>query len=611
MPAPVATQIPKLNTAVDFGSLAISLTERDTLILSRVNGISSLADLSKGLRISIAELTEIIARLAAHDLIRFDDAAFVDQLLARKRPAKKAAPPAERAAKASVPQEADEPVVDARTSRVLRQGDWTVDTVARVVAQFYAEHATGVLSIRYDPNHSKNLFFENGRLIQVTSRPFDPGQCLGRVLQRIGKLRQQDVVESLVRRKQTDNLQGRILVEMNVISPKELEDVLARQAELKLRDIFTLWQEGVWDFRAVESFGPELARVDLDLPRLLYSLIWKYYDFDTREDETGRGMRAKVIGADHRAVFAIEDISDNPHVSKAWHEVMDKDTPFQRLEVIARMKSDTLDRFVRTLSLLGLAVILDRPRAGDASGRIKLLRDRLTQALQSNHFDILGIHWNATTRDIQRAYEKAGEEREKALRGAETSEERDLIERFFERQEKAFDELQHRKRRYEYRVKTFGESFVLTHIELHRQKAESLLFTKEDYLKAAVEFENAIEIDPDNADFYAEYGLARFLASYPSKSDGVRQARRSLSRSLNMAPETEMPHLCAGIVALKIKDPKAAAICFQRVQAINAANALAGYYLHEIETGKPSEDDLDRATKTFLTERDRRLRRGA
>ncbi len=135
------------------------------------------------------------------------------------------------------------------------------DRFFSLVNRIHHERRTGVLRVSNN-QVAKNIYFLKGNLIDVRSEPFQPSECLGRVLQRAGKLDQNAVVESLRRKKAHGTLQGQELVKMGLMSPGFIDEALRAQIEVKLYDIME-WDSGQMVFTERELYwGMDLNRRD-------------------------------------------------------------------------------------------------------------------------------------------------------------------------------------------------------------------------------------------------------------------------------------------------------------------------------------------------------------
>jgi uncharacterized protein DUF4388 len=124
--------------------------------------------------------------------------------------------------------------------------------------------ATGILSV-VSGTTRKALYVRSGRVVFASSNL--PNDRLGEVLIREGKISVEQY-ESSVKAISRGKRQGKVLVEMGALSPKDLWEGVQHQVQEIVYSIF-LWEEGQFHFE--ESMLPEKERitVDLDITELI------------------------------------------------------------------------------------------------------------------------------------------------------------------------------------------------------------------------------------------------------------------------------------------------------------------------------------------------------
>lgn len=118
--------------------------------------------------------------------------------------------------------------------------------------------ATGVLSL-VSGGARKALYLKNGRVVFASSNL--PNDRLGEILIREGKITV-DEYEASIRAITKGKRQGKVLVEMGALSPKDLWEGVQSQVREIVFSIF-LWEEGQFHFE--ESSLPDKERITVDL----------------------------------------------------------------------------------------------------------------------------------------------------------------------------------------------------------------------------------------------------------------------------------------------------------------------------------------------------------
>ncbi len=139
-----------------------------------------------------------------------------------------------------------------KQSAFLLQGSIKKTPVAPVLGKLWRQKETGALLLRND-KVKKIIYMDAGEVVAVKSNLVS--ECLGRLLVRERLITADQCTESIKRMKSSGNRQGQVLVEMNVVTDKNLQFGLEMQLETKLFEVF-LWDSGEYRFNS--SIAPEL-----------------------------------------------------------------------------------------------------------------------------------------------------------------------------------------------------------------------------------------------------------------------------------------------------------------------------------------------------------------
>ncbi|MDP8225633.1 MAG: hypothetical protein P9L99_19900 [Candidatus Lernaella stagnicola] len=580
-------------------------------VLSRVNGLISLKELMSACRIERLELERILTKLVQSDLILFADASIKRQLIHEAGEREQDdEPTAEGSEVADTPDEDPTgPATKKATGREAEvtaaagaeeRGEWTLAGFFPLMLDFYTRKRTGVLRLHGPEQQHKTLFFEDGDLVNVSSSPFIPGECLGRVIQRAGLLEQHDVVESLRRAKHSGRLQGVELVEMGAIRDKRLGEMLRIQVEVKLTDLFA-WSEGTYVFRPTTGLPGKVARIHIDFPRLMFNLIWKRYPIEWIDEELRERMDL-FLGVVERPNFRVGDFEFGEGLEKFYTIVAERDAPLKRVMIVTNLKPEQTKRMVWSLYLLGLVGFFKESREDRVMIRIQQLTEDLKIIEQGTMFEVLSVHWTANDAKVREVHERRIAEVDAAIRNSQGLEEQ-LHRQFRGHIAKAYDFLKEQASRRAYRYKIFDPDFIEFGADILRQKGESYLFTKEDLPQAIIELESALEVYEKDGEYWAELGLAYFIRDHLRDVRGAERARQMIRRGLAMSPNSPITNLCLGLMYKHERKTKQAIEALQRVLQLEEKNRFAKILLHEIRTGE-KHGERDKAVKEFL-ERER------
>src|SRR4029078_2289612 len=118
--------------------------------------------------------------------------------------------------------------------------------------------ATGVLTVSQG-GARKSLYVKAGHIVFASSNL--PNDCLGTNLLREGKITVEEY-EASIRAIAKGKRQGKVLVEMGALSPKDLWEGVQFQVQEILYPIFQ-WEHGEFVFE--ESAAPEKERITVDV----------------------------------------------------------------------------------------------------------------------------------------------------------------------------------------------------------------------------------------------------------------------------------------------------------------------------------------------------------
>ncbi len=480
-------------------------------------------------------------------------------------------------------------------------GSWNLDSLFQFINNIHQEKKTGRLQVKGHGKEVKNLFFQDGELWNAFSKPFRPEECLGRILQRAGKLENAEVIASLKSVLKTGNLQGEELVLMGKIHSGFLKKSLRFQIETKLKLILE-WGEGTYSWLEVKRLPKKIANIDISLPSIFFNMLWKYYP-EKEIIKQIRKSRYLWVGKNHNPPYKIEDFSFGGIFTRSFEIFAEKDVQVERAQIISNLRKDQTPKMIWILKKLEMILFLEDTRADKSEMRVEELKEKLKYAEKLKYFALLGVHWSANDQMINKGYNIAKSDIEKKREKAEGAE-LALLEELMRHVETAYDTLHSHKKRMEFRSKIFDDSIIETNSEIFRQKAESFLFTKDEYAEAIAEAESALEIYEDDPESYAVLGLAKFLLAYPRDTKVYEEGRELMNRSREMAPKSEMVNMCLGMMYRRENMHDRSMKFYKKVLEVNPGNKFARIEIREIETGEESETE-DRKTilKEFLDQR--------
>ncbi len=590
-------QSPQLNSQIDFTRLPVALDPKEIQVLSHVNGMLTLGDMSQNLHIERSDLERVIIKLVKNNLIFFDDAN-VQAAWRGERPM-----PAEDdfgLTEDSAGSEAEvlDRVFEHPAAKVER-GEWELDGFFALLNRLHRDRVTGVLRTFVEHGRYKALFFEHGELINVSSVPFNSAECLGRLMQRAGRVNQEKVLKSLERTRSSGRLQGEELVAMGAIREDWLPEMLRVQVEVKLTEIMG-WERGHYEWRALTVLPERVVRVPCSLPRVIFALVWKRYPFQ-RIKEFLDQRTGLYVGRMDPSPYLLESFEFGKPISRIYSGVLEKDNLFKRLLVVANLKPEQTYRVVYGLYLTGMIDFFPESREDKSVARIAELQDRLKQIEKETLFDVLAVHWTANDQQIEEAYQRHRAEQLAVIEKTDGLEQH-MNQQLVTHLERAYNALRSAPARQEYRREIFDGEFIVFGSDILRQKGESLLFTKEELDLAIAELRSAIEVYDKDSEYWAALGLALFLKFHPRSIHEAEEGRRMVRKALAMKSDSELNNLCMGILYKHERRNQQAVEQLEKVIKINPKNRFAKLEIEELKTGKRHED-YELAVREFVERR--------
>jgi hypothetical protein len=144
------------------------------------------------------------------------------------------------------------------------RGQLTQIALPEILQHLRLTNATGVLSL-VSGGARKALYLKNGRVVFASSNL--PNDRLGEILIREGKITVEEY-EASIKSITKGKRQGKVLVEMGALSPKDLWEGVQTQVKEIVFSIFQ-WEEGQFHFEESSLPDKEKITVDLDVMNLI------------------------------------------------------------------------------------------------------------------------------------------------------------------------------------------------------------------------------------------------------------------------------------------------------------------------------------------------------
>ena len=447
-----------------------------------------------------------------------------------------------------------------------------------LLAAFYQKRATGVLLLKYE-KIKKIVYIRDGRPIFVKSNLLN--ECLGRILVREKMITEEELNESVKRMKDSGRQQGTILIEMGAISPHNLKYGLEKQLEIKLYDIFG-WPEGEYQFNQKEDFETPITTLELSVASLIYEGIKRNYDVGKIEQYLER-YQNQYVHPNPNPVLRFQEMlmdEDEENILKS----IDGTKTVREMLLSSPISRERMLRFLFALKITGMIVLTQYPVGQEAPPPLPVvppplppkieqkttqeqiipLEDReiknkivkkLSVAKSGTYFDLLGVSQNSSIQEIKRAYIALAKEfHPDRIPNSAGRELRKMAEELFTLLTEAHNILTDEQKRSEYINKITQASKAEAADDVSRLlAAEGKFQAGEEYLKkrlfskAAESFKEAIDLYPEEAEYFAHYGWALFQ-SEPESQEVLKKARDAIATAITKNPKLDKAYLFMGYI---------------------------------------------------------------
>ncbi len=440
--------------------------------------------------------------------------------------------------------------------------------------------ATGVLHLELGKKR-KWIELRDGHPVAVRSNLLN--ECLGHYLMRNERIQQADLDESR-RRMKGGQLQGAILVAMELLSEDEMVQALQSQADEKLFDLFS-WEAG--RFRFVKHEELERANA-IGIRRSPANLILHGVRTRFPGDRIEAFFHSHadcVVAPCDSPYYRFQDIDIEPN-----HEALLRDLDGTRRvsEIIAGDTDLALTRALYALVATGMLEL----RGGVAPGSQaavprRLVRPRIVAtkvepehtALQAmaqrfnaqNYFEILGVNPDASESDIEGAYVALAEKCHPDRYTGSSDAVRAVAEQAFEYVSRAYETLRDPRTRGVYVLDQRRDERQAEKEEVGRRAIEAgsrfqrgmALLGSRNYEEALVHFGTALELDPDEGDYHAHYGWTLHMC-HPGEKPIIEEAMEHVRRGIKLASHADRAYLFMGRLFRATGKPEAAERMFAR-----------------------------------------------
>jgi CheY-like chemotaxis protein/TolA-binding protein len=503
------------------------------------------------------------------------------------------------------------PTTSSDSGRLSVEGSLSETDLPRILHNLYSLRATGLLHLENN-NVKKVVYIRNGYPIFVRSNLVR--EFLGQMLLRTGHLSEETLETSLEVAKQSNQRHGMALIEMGLITPHQLNDVLRSQILEKLLDTFS-WQGGSYRFVQAREFKQGITSIDLSPANLILQGL---------RDYAGREQVLKIL---------------EPHLDSYLQQAENPLYRFQEIELSANEQrilascqgsmtlTEVLKRHLLSrkeaepllAALLSTGILVGRVEPELTSGAAECdepesLRSRRETFLkdyawmmEQDYFTLLGVSESDSREQVRKSYHNLVKKYhpDRFFEQDVLLDLKDKVNALFQRISEAHETLCDATAKARYDCERKGERPRTTSLETILQAETAFQkgmrhFKSKKYSEAKKDFTEALELSPKEAEYLMYQAWSAYKAD-PRSTDVLINTRKKLMQAIELNPKLSLAHLYLGYVCKDEGNEKEAQRRFERAIQCNpnCTEALRELRLMNMRKEKAEKDKKGLFGKMF------------
>lgn len=480
-----------------------------------------------------------------------------------------------------------------KTEEVI-SGDLKKVPYGKLLFNLYKDNFTGKMIIESSVDKGIFYFYE-GLPIDVK---FNRLQCtLGRMLLRKGVIDEYLYLQSLELMLRKKIRHGEALIELGVLKPSELLDLIELQKKEKLLFFFSR------DFGSYKIYHEDITKslitLEVDLFRLIYEgiknltpnqyLVEKYLPFKNHYVALSENF---VVFADKLPFTELEkDFLEILKKNPALHDALDQ----TKLEFITTLK---------VLEILYVCEMLNftesyemaRTLSECANPRVIQLKEAILRDYarfeNKNFYEILEVNRNATSDDIKKSYLRLVKSYhpDKYAHLPLNKELMQKVSSIFQKIQIAYDTLidPNTRKSYDSSLDTpfinemLNETDAIVNAEIAFKKGEILL-RRRNFKEAEKYFRESVKLNSQEPEYILNLAIAILYQKKKNNDSYDEESKKLLERAVYMNPYFDKAYYYLGIHSKLSGNIREAALYFKKAISINPNNKDAIMELKSIE----------------------------
>jgi curved DNA-binding protein CbpA len=447
-----------------------------------------------------------------------------------------------------------------------------------VLRKVFMEKTTGELTIKGE-TFEKSLYFSQGDLCFARTNVLH--ERLGEVLFKVGKIDQTQFwnIHKLISG-QKERI-GRVLVQNNFISQKDLFFGLIHQVRVIALSTFAL-TSGEWEFSPTLPEIPDDSRFKIELPGIFAEGVLRFKSLPLfKNNFLKRCLQTKPLSAEISGFLKSEDLELIKALSAHSGTAVEKVAAEMGLADEVLWQKLALFFLLNILEFIAPPVDHELARSNEA---LLVLYESM-KAREMDYYELFNLKSNATFNEIREVYYQYAKKFHPDRLGETSNPEmREKANFVFARVNKAFEVLSNEEKRREYDMKGYKEiqnaekssENLIEKANLYYRKAKTL-YSQQRFRETASLMEESIRNDPNKAPYYLLLGLAQ--SNIPNLR---RVAEKSFQKVIDLEPWNAEPYAALGLLFQYEKMDKRAENFYRKALAIDPEHGLAKKKLAEL-----------------------------
>jgi tetratricopeptide (TPR) repeat protein len=440
---------------------------------------------------------------------------------------------------------------------MLNKGRLKDTPFLKLLMSLHTAKVKGILRLTNGPE-VKIVYLSNGKPIFSASNL--PSDRMGAMVLRLNIATEEQLDIALKEVMKTGNRLGTVLVDMNIITPEQLFDLVIKQVSEIIYSIFEL-DDAEYNFIEDAHFSNEVITLDLSLWDLMIEGVKRKFSPDKLKEIIGH---SNVIMRKNAAISEGLNIIKNTNGEK-FYNLIDGTKTLSDVIANAGMGELKAIQIMGVLNLLGFIYPGEEKKETTTNASLKSeIEDKLEKFQTMNLFEKLGLDMSATKEQILSSFTLLSKNYHPD-RFAESDDKdiKPLALQMYNQILEAFTILYKDSTREKY-IKEISEQdksilFTETDPVLARQSFERgrVYVNEKKYPEAYKMFNTAISNDPNISEYHTGLAILETM-SFSNHPVNVEAAERLFSKAVELNPTEARNYYYLGIIYKNKQDYKTA-----------------------------------------------------